>query len=144
MLQCNLNPKNKDSTFITDLSISDESLRNGQATMRKSKLESYEDILEALVNGPLTLDALASEAHLNLTLLEQNLKFLIKSALVEDRKTENTTAFAITEKGTTVIKVLNFQKYLRRIKGTIRTICEALEILPEISQRSTNSEKPRD
>lgn len=112
--------------------------------MRKSKLESYEDILEALVNRPLTLHALASEAHLDLRLLEQNLKSLINSALVEDRKTENTSAFAITEKGTTVIKVLNFQKYLRRIKGTIRTIDEALEILPKISQRSTNSEKPRD
>jgi predicted transcriptional regulator len=112
--------------------------------MRKSKLESYEDILETLVNRPLTLQALASETRLDLILLEQNLKPLIRSALVEERKTENTTAYAITEKGTKVIKVLNFQKYLQRIKGTIRTIDEALEILPELTQRSTNSEKPRD
>lgn len=109
--------------------------------MRRSRLESCENILETLVSKPLTLCSLASEAHVDPTLLMQYLDFLMRNGLVEERTIGNVNFYAITEKGLVVIKALNFQKYLRKIKGTIRAIDEALEIIPEISNQSDDAKK---
>jgi len=93
------------------------------------------------VSKPLTLCRLASETHVNPTLLAQYLDFLMRNGLVEERTIENVSSYAITEKGLVIIKALNFQKYLRKIKGTIRAIDEALEIIPEISNQSDDAKK---
>lgn len=93
------------------------------------------------MSKPLTLCSLASEAHVDPTLLVQYLDFLMRNGLVEERTIGNVSFYAITEKGLVVIKALNFQKYLRKIKGTIRAIDEALEIIPEISNQSDDPKK---
>lgn len=109
--------------------------------MRRSRLESCENILETLVSKSMTLCSLASEARVDPTLLVQYLDFLMRNGLVEERTIGNVSSYAITEKGLVVIKALNFQKYLRKIKGTIRAIDEALEIIPEISTQSDHAKK---
>lgn len=102
--------------------------------MRKSKLESYEDILEVLVNNPLTLDQIAYKINIDCTILRQHLNFLIKNGLVEERGSDKKTLHAITEKGIAVLRTLNFQKYLQRISDKITVIDEALDIIRKLEK----------
>ena len=108
--------------------------------MRKSRLESYEDILEVLVNTPLTLDRLAYEINIDCTILRQHLDFLTKNGLVEERDSDKRTLYAITEKGVAVLRALNFQKYLGRISNKIRVIDEALDIIRKLEKNERGKE----
>jgi predicted transcriptional regulator len=102
--------------------------------MRKSKLESYEEILGALVKKPLTLDSIAYETDMECSVLERRLEFLIKNGLVEERNSGRKTLYAITERGVAVFKTLNFQRYLEKVVSNIRIIDEATHIIPTISE----------
>lgn len=110
--------------------------------MRKSRLESYEDILEVLVNNTLTLDHIAYKINMDCTVLRGHLDFLIKNGLVEERGSDKRKPYAITEKGTAVLRALSFQKYLRRISDKITVIDEALDIIRKLekSERKKKSE----
>jgi predicted transcriptional regulator len=88
--------------------------------MRKSKLESYEDTLEALVNKPLTADQIAYETNMNCTILKQRLDFLVKNSLVEEQELGKTTQYAITEGGIAVSKILSYQRHLGKIVNKIK------------------------
>ena len=123
----------------------DKDYANGQSDLRKSKLESYESILEALVDKPLLLSDLTLETHVNQPLLIRHLKFLIQNGLIEERQTEKTRVYAITEKGLTVTRALDFPKYLQKIKGTIGTVEEAVEIINDIlTYQNKDAMKPRE
>jgi predicted transcriptional regulator len=104
--------------------------------VRKSKLGWYEDILEVLVSKPLTIDQTAYELNMDCTILKQSLDFLIRNRLVEERGLGKTTLYAITERGTRVLKTLNFPKYLKKITNKITAIDETLQILREFEKRS--------
>jgi predicted transcriptional regulator len=109
--------------------------------MSGSRFESYEDILLALVNEPLSLLDLAVQTCLKRDSLGQYLQTLIASGLIEKRSVrEITIVYAITEKGLAVIRALSFQKYLERIGGMVRTIDEAQRVIPELSSRHNASE----
>ena len=107
--------------------------------MRKSKLGWYEDILEVLVNKSLTIDQAAYELSMDCAILRERLDFLIRNRLVEERESGKTTLYAITEKGTRVLKALNFPKYLKKITNKITVIDETLQILRELE--NTNRKK---
>jgi predicted transcriptional regulator len=126
-----------DSKFITDLSVIKED--NKRKPMRQSKLESYENILQVLVSKSLPLENMAYEINVDCDVLKQRLHFLMKNGLVEERLSRRKTSYALTERGTAVLKALNFEKYLLKIKNTIRTLDDALQILPDISERDFNS-----
>ncbi|MCK4439432.1 ArsR family transcriptional regulator [Candidatus Bathyarchaeota archaeon] len=108
--------------------------------MRKSRLQSYEDILEVLVNNPLIIDHIAYEINMNCTILRQHLDFLMKNNLVEERGSDKRTLYAITEKGVSVLRTLNFQKYLGKISNKIRVIDEALEIIRKLEKSEQREE----
>jgi predicted transcriptional regulator len=113
--------------------------------MRRSRLETYEAILEALVKKPSKLDTLAYEVNLDCVALKKNLDFLIENGLVEERPLAKGTSYAATERGISVFKVLDFQKYFKKIQDNITAIDEAMQVVPEISKSKENSEKePRD
>jgi len=103
--------------------------------MRRSKLESYEDILGALVKKPLTIDVIAYEINMDCTFLRKCLGFLMKYGLVEERSSSKKTLYAITERGVAVFKTLNFQKYLEKVVNTIKVMDEAFQVIPTISKR---------
>lgn len=102
----------------------------GYTQMRRSKLEIYEAILEALVKKPQPMDRLAYETDMNCTVLGKRLSFLLENGLVEERPLPNDTHYAITERGVAVFKTLNFRKYLEKISGTLSAIDEAVQTLP--------------
>lgn len=109
--------------------------------MRKSKLESYESILEVLLKQPLALDCISLETDLDTRLLNHQLNFLMRNGLVEERQYEKNSLFAITEKGVTVLRALNFQKYLGKIRNTIRAIDEAFQVIPTIAKQEYQTEE---
>jgi len=109
--------------------------------LQRSRLESYENILEVLLDKPLALHSLALETHLDHALMRRYLESLLRNGLVEERETGKASFYAITEKGAAVIRALDFHKYLRRIKGTIRAMDEALEIIPRLAERDHSSER---
>jgi len=109
--------------------------------MRRSKLESCEDILGALVRRPLTVDGIAYETDMDCAIIRRYLAFLVKNGLVEERALGKKTVHAITERGMAVFKTLNFQKYLERVTNAIMAMDEAVHIIPIISEGSNKKEK---
>src|SRR5674476_1314436 len=74
--------------------------------MRRSKLETYIDILKVLAHrGPLKLTHIMYKANVNCSILNESLDFLIKQGLVEKRtiKKEH-IVFAVTQRGINVLK----------------------------------------
>jgi len=109
--------------------------------MRKPRFESYESILLALVNGPISESGLVLETCLDRGSLRSYLYSLVASGLVERRSAPEIVLYAITEKGLAVIRVLSFRKYLEKIGGLVRTLDEALRVIPELSGTKNASEK---
>jgi len=109
--------------------------------MRRSKLESYEDILATLIKKPSTIDNIAYEINMDCTLLRKRLGSLMKYGLVEERISSKKTLYAITERGITVFKTLNFQKYLEKVVNTINVMDEAFQVIPTISERNDKKQK---
>jgi predicted transcriptional regulator len=74
--------------------------------MRRSKLEMYIAILNVLANkGPLKLTHIMYKANVNCTVLKENLDFLIKQKLIEERTiTKERTVFVVTQHGINVLK----------------------------------------
>ena len=95
--------------------------------MRRSKLESYETILGALVKKPLNIDRLAYTLKMDCTVLNEYLTFLIANGVVEGRDFGDKTFYAITGRGVTVFRTLDFQKYLKRLSKTLMTINDAMQ-----------------
>jgi len=82
-------------------------LDNLEATgMRRSKLETYIDILNALARlGPLKMTHIMHKANVNGCMLKGHLDFLTKQGLVEERRLKRSRAvFAVTQRGITVLK----------------------------------------
>lgn len=102
--------------------------------MRRSKLESYEEILGALVSKPLSVDGLAYETSMECAVLKQRLESLIKYGLVEERVSGRRVLYAITERGISVFKVLNFQRYLEKVLNKVKVLDDAFEVIPKISK----------
>ena len=74
--------------------------------MRRSKLETYIDILRVLAHrGPLKLTHIMYKANVNCSALKEYMDFLIKQDLVEERTVgEKRVVYVITQRGITVIK----------------------------------------
>lgn len=102
--------------------------------MRRSKLESYEAILEALVKKPQPIDRIAYETSIDCTVICRRLGFLVENGLVEERALPRNTLFAITERGMAVFKTLNFRKYLEKISGSLSSLNDAMQTLPIMSR----------
>jgi predicted transcriptional regulator len=88
--------------------------------MRRSKLETYEDILQVLSRrGPLKLTHIMYKANVNCKVLKKYLDFLIKQNLIEERPVgKSRTVFAVTPRGITVLK------YFRELKQVLPIVEE--------------------
>jgi predicted transcriptional regulator len=74
--------------------------------MRRSKLETYIAILNVLANrGPLKLTHIMYKANVNCSILREDLGFLIKQKLIEERTVKKEhTVFTITQRGINVLR----------------------------------------
>lgn len=91
--------------------------------MRRSKLEMYVDILSVLASrGPLKLTHLMRKANVNCNNMKEQLDFLIKQGLVEERTARKTrVVFAVTKRGTTVLRYFGELKQALPIVEEART-----------------------
>ncbi len=88
--------------------------------MRRSKLEMYVDILSVLAHrGPLKLTHIMYKANVNCSVLKENLEFLTKQGLIEERTVQKSRiVYAITQRGITVLK------YFKELKQVLPIIEE--------------------
>jgi predicted transcriptional regulator len=102
--------------------------------MRRSKLELYEDILTALADRHLTVDAIAYACNMDCIALRQRLEFLLKNGLVEERNYKKKTRYALTRRGLAIFKTLTITKRLEKLQTTMKKIDEALQAIPSLSE----------
>jgi len=97
--------------------------------LRRSKLETYVDILKVLArNGPLKLTHIMYKANVNCSVLKQYLDFLMQQNLVEEqisqmKRHKTRVIYAITERGKTVLK------YFREVNRALQ-ITEGTNKIP--------------
>jgi len=74
--------------------------------LRRSKLETYIGILRVLAHkGPLKLTHIMYKANVNCKVLKENLDYLLKQDLVQERVIgKGKVVFAVTQRGITVLK----------------------------------------
>jgi predicted transcriptional regulator len=74
--------------------------------MRRSKLEVYIDILDVLATkGHLKLTHIMYKSNVNCKVLKEQLEFLVKNRLVEERALgKERTVYGITPKGTQILR----------------------------------------
>jgi predicted transcriptional regulator len=87
--------------------------------MRRSKLETYVDILIVLAhNGPLKLTHVMHKTNVNCSIVKEYLAFLIEQGLVEEhRKGKRRVAYVVTQRGITALK---YFKELRQVLPIIK------------------------
>jgi predicted transcriptional regulator len=109
--------------------------------MRRSKLELYEDVLNALVKKPLTIDSIAYKSNMDCVALRQRLDFLMKNGLVTENNCRRKTVYALTRRGQAVFKILNITKRLEKLQTTIKIIDDALQTLPNLPEQNEETKK---
>jgi predicted transcriptional regulator len=112
-----------------------------RADMRRSKLELYEDILTALVDRRLTVDAIAYACDMDCVALRQRLDFLVKHGMVEEKTYKKKTRYALTRRGVAIFKTLTITRRLEKLQTTIKNVDEALKLIPALSEY--NEEKTK-
>jgi predicted transcriptional regulator len=100
----------------------------------KSKLEHYEDILKALADEPLTIDAIAYQSNMDCVNLTQRLKFLIENDMVQERNYEKKTLYAITARGLAIYNTLNLTKRLEKLQTIVKFMDREVQTVPNISK----------
>jgi len=109
--------------------------------MRRSKLELYEDILTALADKPLTVDAVAYACNMDCIAIRQRLNFLAKNGMVEENNYRKKTRYALTRRGLAIFKTLTITRRLEKLQTTIKNVDEALKMIPALSEY--NEEKTK-
>jgi len=109
--------------------------------MRRSKLELYEDILTALADKPLTVDAVAYACNMDCIAIRQRLNFLAVNGMVEERNYKKKTRYALTRRGLAIFKTLTITRRLEKLQTTIKNVDEALKMIPALSEY--NEEKTK-
>jgi predicted transcriptional regulator len=109
--------------------------------MRRSKLELYEDILTALAEKPLTLDAVAYRCKMDCVLLNQRLDFLMKNNLIEEKLSNAKKLYALTRRGTAIFKTLTLAKRLEKLQTATKTVNEALHSIRVFSEHDEKEAK---
>jgi predicted transcriptional regulator len=102
--------------------------------MRKSKLESYEEILKTIAQHHSTLPAIAFACNMDCTILKQRLEFLIESQLVKEEIVSTKSSYTITPRGVTVLKTLTVTRLLERVQSTVKLTEETLCSLETIDK----------
>jgi predicted transcriptional regulator len=94
--------------------------------MRRSKLEMYVDILKVLAQkGPMKVTHIMYKANVNCNVLKEDLGFLIKQGLIEERVVgKGRVVYANTARGTTVLT------YFRELSKALPIKEEVGRILP--------------
>lgn len=108
--------------------------------MAPSKLETYLNILEVLVENPQKPEFIARKVHIKQDSLKRRMSFLVSNGVIEKRRlmSNNQTVYALTERGMAVFKELRAMKYFEKLRESFPIVEEAREIASFLSKRSRN------
>ena len=95
--------------------------------MRKSKLEMYQEILTALAEKPLSLDAVAFRCKMDCIVLNQRLDFLLRNGLLEEKLCSAKKVYALTRRGIAIFKTLTLTKRLEKLQTATKKANEVLQ-----------------
>ena len=112
-----------------------------RVTMRKSRLEQYEEIMGALVNRYLSVDSLAFACSMDCVAVNQRLGFLIKNGLVEEKKCQNKKLFALTKRGLSIHKTLAITRRLEKLRPMVKVADDALLAFPRFGDQDEEKRK---
>jgi predicted transcriptional regulator len=97
--------------------------------MRKSKLETYQEILKTIAEQPSTLSEVAYVCNMDCTYLSGKLVFLIENQLIEKQTGGKKTYYSITKRGIAVLKTLTASSLLEHLQKTVKATDENLEAI---------------
>lgn len=109
--------------------------------MQRSKMELYEEVLFALVNKRLTVDAIAYECNMDCLTLRRRLDFLFENNLVEEKTLSKKKCYELTSRGLAVTKTLLITKKLEKLQTSIKVIADTLHTLPALVEQSKEQPK---
>jgi len=109
--------------------------------MRESRLEQYENLMEALVDHYLSVDSLAFACNMDCIAVNQRLGFLIKNGLVEEKKCHNKKLFALTKRGLSIHKTLAITRRMEKLRPLSKVIDDALLTLPRFDEQGVENRK---
>jgi predicted transcriptional regulator len=85
--------------------------------MRRSKLETYGDIISCLAEKALTIDSIAFKCSMDCVILQQRLNFLLKNNLVDlEVSRDNKAFYVLTRRGMAISKTLLLTKKLEKLQ----------------------------
>lgn len=96
--------------------------------MNRSKLELYEDILQALAKRPLSIDAIAFNCDMDCVNLLARLDFLMKNEIVQERAYPRKTVYAITARGLAIYRTLSITHQLEKLQTTAEEFEQRISI----------------
>ena len=111
--------------------------------MNRSKLELYEDIMQALAKRPSSIETIALDCNMDCVNLRQRLNFLIKNDVVQERAYPKKTLYAITARGLAIFKTLSLTHQLEKLQTATNEFDQriAVSAFPEIKKsKSRKSE----
>jgi predicted transcriptional regulator len=111
--------------------------------MSKSKLESYETLMDALVDRYLSIDSLAFVCSMDCVAVNQRLSFLIKNGMVEEKLCYKKKLYALTKRGSAIQKTLAITRRLEKLKSTVKAVDDALVAVSRSSNRREQARRRR-
>jgi predicted transcriptional regulator len=102
-------------------------------SVRRSKLESYQDIICVLAKKALPIDRLAFECNMDCIILQERLDFLATQNLVTVKYSVDDRAFyVLTNRGVAVSKTFTLAKRLEKLQalpqiGVLEPVASCLE-----------------
>jgi predicted transcriptional regulator len=109
--------------------------------MRESRLEQYENLMEALVDHYLSVDSLAFACNMDCVAVNQRLGFLMKNGLVEEKKCHNKKLFALSKRGLSIHKTLAITRRLEKLRPLAKLVNDALLTFPRFDEQGVETRK---
>jgi predicted transcriptional regulator len=111
--------------------------------MPKSKLESYETLMDALADKYLSVDSLAFACSMDCVAVKQRLGFLIENGIVEEKLCYNKKLYALTKRGSAIQKTLVITRRLQKLKTAVKAVDEALVTVSKSSKQREQTRRRR-
>ena len=104
--------------------------------MRRSKLESYQDILSVLAKKPATVDEIAYQCNMNCVNVSDRLTFLMENGLLELNSEKTKHVFSLSRRGTAIYQTLAIAKNLEKLQDTAKTMRETIQTFQMITDEA--------
>ena len=97
-------------------------------SVRRSKLESYLEILKVLMGNSSTIDMLSFTTDMDCMILKQHLDFLLMNGLIKERTSRKKRVCTISTRGIAVLNTLNSKEYFNKTQDPLTDVDETVQL----------------